>query len=209
MSDTNTSQPASTLPSRTGVQAGWITTLQRLYHQVFGTVERATDGWLTGLLARLVFAAVLFTYFINSAFTKVGAGISGFFQVQDGAYFQILPTVMETYGYDTSGLPFFYDLIVYAGTYSEFLLPVLIVAGLFARAAALGMIGFIAVQSFVDINFHNADAKTIGALFDRMPDSVIADQRLLWVFVLVVIAVKGAGYVSLDALLSRWWHKAA
>jgi putative oxidoreductase len=67
--------------------------------------------------------------------------------------------------------------------------------------AALGMIGFIAVQSFVDIAFHHADEKTIGALFDRFPDSVILDQRALWMVLLVTLAVRGAGMVSLDHLL--------
>jgi putative oxidoreductase len=208
MTETNTRQTASTLPSG-GALTSLVAKLQQLHQKVFATVEGATDGWLTGLLARLVFLAVLFGYFIHSAFTKVGAGVTGFFQVQDGAYFQILPSVMEAYSYDTANVPFFYDLVVYAGTYSEFVLPVMIVLGLFARVAALGMIGFITVQTFVDIKFHGVDATTIGGLFDRVPGSVIADQRVLWVFLLVVIIVKGAGYISLDALLSRWWRKTA
>ena len=37
------------------------------------------------------------------------------------------------------------------------------------------------------------DAGTIGALFDRFPDSVILDQRLLWIFPLAYLVVKGAG----------------
>ena len=49
-----------------------------------------------------------------------------------------------------------YGLVVTVGTYSEFLLPVLIVLGLFTRIAALGMIGFTLVQSFVDITWHGA-----------------------------------------------------
>jgi putative oxidoreductase len=82
-------------------------------------------------------------------------------------------------------------------------LPMLIVAGLATRLAALGMIAFIAVQSFVDVAFHHADAATIGALFDRLPGAVILDRRALWIFLLVVLVVKGAGALSLDRVFGR------
>jgi putative oxidoreductase len=88
--------------------------------------------------------------------------------------------------------------MVFLGSYGEILFPLLLVAGLFTRAAALAMIGFIIVQSLTDILVHNVDATTIGSLFDRFPDSVILDQRLLWIFPLVYLAVKGAGWLSLD-----------
>jgi putative oxidoreductase len=174
-----------------------------VYRCAFGLVETRLDGWFLGLLARLVFAAVLLVYYLNSARTKVGDGFAGFFSVGDNAYFQILPSVVEAYGFDVSQVPFFpYDIIVVAGTYAEFILPFLIVLGLFTRLAALGMIGFIVVQSFVDIAFHGADAKTIGSWFDRFADAAILDQRALWVFLLVTLVVKGAGAVSLDRLLA-------
>ncbi|MEO0763690.1 MAG: DoxX family membrane protein, partial [Pseudomonadota bacterium] len=166
--------------------------------------ERALDGWLTGLAARLVFAAVLFGYYWNSALTKVGEGVGGFFQVADGAYFQIVPPVVEAAGYDASAVAFWpWGLIVTMGTYTEFALPVMIVLGLLTRVAALGMIVFIVVQSYVDIAFHAVDAETIGALFDRIPTAAILDQRALWVFLLLVLVIKGAGALSLDALISR------
>lgn len=181
-----------------------IARLTALYDRIFGLVETLLDGWFLGALARLVFAAVLLVYYLNSASTKVGEGIAGFFSVGDGAYIQILPSVMEAYGYDSSQIPFFpYHLIVIVGTYAEFTLPILIVLGLFTRLAALGMIGFIVVQSAVDILFHGVDAATIGSWFDRVPGAAILDQRALWVFVLVVLVVKGAGTLSLDALLDR------
>jgi putative oxidoreductase len=92
--------------------------------------------------------------------------------------------------------------VVLAGTYAEFILPLLIVIGLFTRLASLGMIGFVIVQSLTDIYGHGAtDGKTLGALFDRFPDAVILDQRLFWVFLLAVLVVKGAGALSVDALL--------
>jgi putative oxidoreductase len=171
---------------------------------VFGLLERRLDGWFLGLLARFVFAAVLLVYYLNSAATKVGTGIAGFFSIGDNAYFQILPSVVEAYGYDASQVPFFpWDLIVVAGTYGEFILPILIVLGLFTRLAALGMIGFTLVQSYVDIAFHGANAETIGAWFDRFSDAAILDQRALWVFLLIYLVVRGAGAVSLDWVLQR------
>jgi putative oxidoreductase len=175
-----------------------------LHGRIFGLVETQLDGWFTGLAARFAFAAVLLIYYLNSAATKVGEGITGFFSIGDNAYFQILPSVVEAYGYDASQVPFFpWDLIVFAGTYAEFILPLLIVLGLFTRLASLGMIGFIVVQSYVDIAFHGADDKTVGAWFDRFSDAAILDQRLLWVFLLAVLVVKGAGALSLDWLLNR------
>jgi putative oxidoreductase len=181
-----------------------ITRLTALHGHIFGLAEARLDGWFLGLFARFVFAAVLLVYYLNSAATKVGEGIAGFFSIGDNAYFQILPSVVEAYGYDASQVPFFpWDLIVIAGTYAEFVLPLLIVLGLFTRLAALGMIGFIALQSYVDIAFHGADAATIGAWFDYLSNAAILDQRALWVFLLVTLAVKGAGAVSLDALLCR------
>ncbi|MEO3428255.1 DoxX family protein [Pelagibius sp. CAU 1746] len=176
----------------------------RLYHCTTTLAEARLDGWFLGLTARFFFAAVLLVYYLNSAATKVGEGIAGFFSVGDNAYFQILPSVVEAYNYDASQVPFFpYDLIVIAGTYAEFILPILIVLGLFTRLAALGMIGFTLVQSYVDIAFHGVDAKTIGAWFDRFSDAAILDQRALWVFLLVYLVVKGAGAVSLDWVLGR------
>ena len=178
--------------------------LADLHAAAFGAFERALDGWFLGLFGRLVFAAVLFGYYWNSALTKVGDGALGFFTVSDAAYFQIVPPVVEAAGYDASAVPFLpWGLIVTAGTYAEFLLPLLIVAGLMTRLAALGMIVFVVVQSYVDIVFHGADAATIGALFDRAPGATILDQRALWVFLFAYLVVKGAGAVSLDSVLAR------
>jgi len=175
-----------------------------LHNKLFGMIECALKGWLPGLLARLVFAAVLLVYFLNSAARKLGEGVAGFFSVSDSAYFQILPPVIERYNYDATQVPFFpWDIIVYLGTYSEFVLPVLIVVGLFTRIAALGMIGFVCVQSYVDIAFHNVDAATIGGWFDHLSNAAIMDQRALWVFLLAYLVIHGAGAVSLDSVFSK------
>jgi len=149
----------------------------RLHGGFFGFFQRNLQEWLPGLLARLVFAGVLFMYFFNSAKTKVGEGLEGFLTLEDGAFAQILPALMERHSYDVSAIPFIpYHLIVYAGTYAEFILPVLIVLGLFTRLAAVGMIGFVIVQSIVDITGHHADAETIGAWFDGITSKLSLDH---------------------------------
>ncbi|WP_428688630.1 DoxX family membrane protein [Roseibium sp.] len=180
----------------------------RLYSMVFGALERLTDGWFLGLAARFIFASVLFQFFWNSALTKIGGHIMNIFTPTAGAYAQMLPKLMEQVGYDTSQIAFFpYGLMVLLGTWGEFVLPVLVVLGLFTRFASLGMIVFIIVMSYVDIYGHGVDAKTIGALFDGEPYAVISDDRLLWIFVLLVPALKGPGVVSLDWLLGRYYRK--
>ena len=88
------------------------------------------------------------------------------------------------------------------GSWAEMILPLLILLGLFTRGAALGMIGFIIVQSLTDIFGHGADAATIGGWFDRASDALILDQRLLWVFLLLVLVVQGGGRYALDHWLS-------
>lgn len=181
-----------------------INHVKGLHDVVFSFVERITEGWFLGLFARFVFAAVLWGYFLSSARTKVGEGFFGFFSVSSGAYYQIALPAVEAAGGDVNAVAFIpWGLIVTLGTYAEFILPVLIVFGLFSRIAAVGMICFIAVQTLVDITVHQVEPETIGALFDRFPNSVILDQRLLWILPLIYLAIKGAGLISLDAVLSK------
>jgi putative oxidoreductase len=179
--------------------------LLSLYDKIVSAVERLTQGWFFGLFARFAFASVLIFYFLNSARTKVGEGLTGFLSISDNAYYQIALPAVEAAGGDVSQVAFFpWGLMVAAGTYAEFMLPGLIVLGLFTRIAAVGMVAFVAVQSYVDIVVHRVGAETIGAMFDRFPDGLIADQRLLWIFPLVYLTVRGAGAISLDRLLLVW-----
>ncbi len=180
--------------------SGIISKLTTLHNAVFGGIERALDGWALGLLARLVFSSVTMLFFWNSAKTKIGDSI---FSPSTGAYAQIFPKKFEAVGYDSDALSALDTLIVLLGTYAEFILPALILIGLFTRLSSAAMIGFIVVMSIVDITGHGADAKTIGTIFDRIQDGVILDQRLLWVFPLVYLIIKGAGAISVDGLLGR------
>ncbi|RVT85275.1 DoxX family protein [Rhodobacteraceae bacterium CCMM004] len=178
-----------------------MTALIRLHDSLFDAVERHT-AWLIPTLARLCFAAVLLFYYWASAATKLGDGVLGLFRFSNGAYIQIFPKTVEAAGYDVSQLGIVHWLVVLAATWGEFLLPLLIVIGLATRLAALGMIGFVVVQSVVDITGHGADAATIGSWFDRLPSALILDQRAFWIFALLVLVIRGAGPISLDRLLA-------
>lgn len=180
-----------------------MTRLISLHNSVFGLVGRLGDHVLP-LLARFVFAAVLLFYFWRSAMTKLGDGLFGFIRPSVGAYTQMFPKQMEAVSYDVSQLGMGQYLVAVLGTWAEFILPLLIVLGLATRLAALGMIGFVVVQSLTDVYGHGAtDAQTLGAWFDGNSGSLILDQRSFWIFLLLYLAVRGAGAISLDGLMRR------
>lgn len=164
-----------------------------LHLDVAAALDRQAD-WLLPTLARLAFGGVLFGYFWASALTK----FDGPFSPSMGSYAQIFPKAFEAAGYDPSGLSLWHALVVMAGGYAEFVLPMLIVLGLLTRLAALGMMGFVVVQSLTDIMGHGAAA---GAWFDRASDALILDQRALWLLLLAVLLCKGAGPLSADRYL--------
>ena len=171
-----------------------------IHDGLFNWLQARFGDWLPGLAARLSYLAVMAPYYLNSALTKPGEGLLGVFAPAAGAFAQILPSVAEQHGYDTSAIPFFpWHVIVILGTLTEFVLPVLIVIGLFTRYCALAMMGFIVVQTYVDYAFHGV---ATGMLFDNQPTDLL-DHRLLWLFVLLVLAFIGPGRVSLDAWLRK------
>lgn len=153
-------------------------------------------------LARLGFAGVLLVYFWNSARTKLGDGPFGFLFPSDGAYIQIFPKAVEAAGYDVGQLGLVHYAVVLAGTLAEFVLPALLISGLFTRLAALGMLGFITVQSLTDIYGHGVGGEALGRWFDVAPDALILDQRALWALLLTVLVFLGAGPLSIDRLVS-------
>ncbi len=173
-----------------------------LHDAVFDRVERLSPVLLP-TLARLIFAGVLLLYFWSSAKTKLGEGFFGFLSPSTGAYAQIFPKKAEAVLYDASQFSLPEKLIILAGTWAEFILPLLIVIGLLTRLAALGMIGFVVVQSLTDIFGHGADAATIGTWFDKASDAHIMDQRAFWVFLLVYLVMRGGGPLSVDRALAR------
>ena len=171
-----------------------MTALLSLYAKAAGLADRQAD-WLLPSAARLVFAAVLFAYFWASAGTK----LDGVFTPSLGSYAQIFPKAFEAAGYDVTQMGLWHRLVVLAGAWAEYALPVLIVLGLFTRLAALGMAGFVVVQSLTDIFGHGAGA---GAWFDAASDALILDQRAFWMLLFLVLILKGAGPLSVDRLLS-------
>lgn len=177
-------------------------TLTTLHDRIFGGVETLTVPVMT-TLARFLFGAVLLVYYWNSGLTKLGDGFLGFLFPSDGAYVQIFPKVVEAASYDLSQLGLIHWAVVVAGTWAEFLLPLAIILGLFTRLAALGMIGFVVVQTLTDLYGHGGIGHegTLGAWFDRMPDSIVLDQRAFWVFVLLYLVFRGGGPLSADRIL--------
>lgn len=180
-----------------------MTAVLNLYTTLMGTVLRLLGDWFLPSFARFSFAAVLLFYFWNSALTKIGSGIFGIFSPTENAYIQIFPKKFEAAGYDITQMGGFDWLVAVAGTCAEFILPLLIVIGLFTRLAALGMAGFVIVQSYVDVVGHGVSGKTLGAWFDGPSDALILDQRLMWMLLFAVLFLKGAGPVSIDRILRQ------
>lgn len=174
--------------------------LLSLHDAIFASISKVFGNWALPTLARFAFAAVLLMYFWKSAKTKLGDGIGGLFNLDPNGYVQIFPKKLEALGYDPAGLNIVYKFIAVIGTWSEFILPALIILGLFTRLAALGMIGFIAVQTLVDVTGHGAK---IGQWFNNSSGELIADQRLLWFVLFAIMIIKGAGPFSLDRILKR------
>lgn len=161
-------------------------------------------GTVLPLVARAVFALTLFAFFWKSAKTKLGEGILGFLSPSAGAYAQIFPAKFEAAGYDTAAMSIIDWAVVMAGTYGEFILPVLIVIGLATRLAALGMIVFIVVMSVVDVTGHGV---VMGSLLDGNPMSLIPDQRLYWMIPLLILVFTGGGPVSADRFVMRYYRQ--
>jgi len=164
------------------------------------TLKNRVAPELLPAFARFSFAATLLVFFWRSALTKVGDGFSGLWTPSLNAYAQVLPKKFEAAGYDVSAMGVMDQLIVVAGTWGEFVLPVLIVLGLFTRLASLGMLGFLAVMTLVDITGHGV---VPGVWFDGDPKGIVADLRLYWVLALLVLLCHGGGSLSLDRFVKK------
>lgn len=162
-----------------------------LHNQAFSKVANAE--WIVPTLARLVFVAVLLMYYWNSATLKIDGSI---FTPSAGAFGQIFPKAAEAAVYDVSQMNILQRLVIFLGTVAEFVLPLLLLVGLLTRLSALAMIGFVMVQTLVDVTGHGVK---LGVLFDNT--QTLIDERTLWVFLFAIIALKGAGPLSLDRLL--------
>lgn len=164
------------------------------YTTALHTLDR-TSEFAVPTLARLTFIAVLLVYYWNSATLKIDGSI---FSASAGAFGQIFPKAAEAVLWDVSQMNIFQRLVIFFGTVAEFVLPALILFGFLTRLAAIGMIGFIWVQTIVDITGHGV---SLGSLFDNT--LTLVDQRVMWTFLMLVIVFKGAGALSIDALFRK------
>jgi uncharacterized membrane protein YphA (DoxX/SURF4 family) len=156
------------------------------------------------LASRLVFAAVLLPWFLVGGASRIaGLAVSvgpavGVLPLSLGAFHAYLPGSVADL---SSGLPevaFSLQAYVAAMVLLELALPLMIVAGWWARVAApllmLHQLAYwLGAQPWSEA----------GAAFDASPFEMIPDQLLLWAMLLAPIALFGAGPLSIDACLSR------
>ena len=128
-----TLDPATLLKGAPSMQA-----LVTVHTRVFGALETHLAPALLPTLARFVFVAALFGYYWTSGLTKIGDGLPGFLNISSGAYIQIVPRAFDAVGYDPSALGLLPRMVVLFGTWAEFILPVLLLIGLFTRLRRLG-----------------------------------------------------------------------
>lgn len=86
------------------------------------------------------------------------------------------------------------QLAAIAGTAGEIIFPLLLIAGLFGRLAAVGLlaVNVMAVVAYAHV--------LLGAGFEAA-----LGQHYLWGFMLVILAVYGPGRYSLDAWFGARW----
>ncbi|SOC31033.1 DoxX family protein [Thalassospira xiamenensis] len=178
--------------------------LFRLYVYYEKITDKIPVNSSISLISRIVFSLVLFNYYLGSFSTKFEVGPGLDFSLTSGAFAQILPDIADKFQYNVDAIPFFpWHIIVASGTIAELTLPLMIVAGFMTRLSALAMLFFVAVQTFVDIYFHGAEA---GRLFNGLSGELI-DQRLLWEFLIGILALVGGGKISVDHLLRNKFGK--
>ena len=149
-----------------------MTRILALYDRAVALVATKLPEGLMLLFMRVVLAGI----FWRSGQTKIAEGT--WFTISDNAY-----ALFET---EYSGVPLPSHLAAVMATMSEHLFPVLLVFGLFTRAAALSLLGMtMVIQIFV------------------YPDAWWTEHSL-WMAMQLALIVRGAGLFSLDALLSKF-----
>ena len=110
---------------------------------------------------------------------------SGATKVAEDTWFQLTDTTYELFRTEYAGVPLPAELAAVMANTSEHVLPALLLAGLFTRGAALGLLGMtMVIQFFV------------------FPDAWWPEHSL-WVALAAVLILRGGGLLSLDALLTR------
>jgi putative oxidoreductase len=110
---------------------------------------------------------------------------SGRTKVEEGSWLTVSDTAKFLFEEEYSGVPLPAEFATYMATYSEHVFPVLLVLGLFTRLSALALLGMtMIIQIFV------------------YPEAWWS-VHMIWVALALVLIVRGAGKLSLDALLTR------
>lgn len=110
---------------------------------------------------------------------------SGRTKVEEGTWFSLSETTYELFRSEYSGLPLPPEFAALAATAAEHVLPALLLAGLFTRVSALGLLGMtMTIQLFV------------------YPDAWWPVHSL-WAALAALLVVRGGGRLSLDAPLAR------
>ena len=110
---------------------------------------------------------------------------SGQTKVVEGTWFQLTDTTYELFRTEYAGVPLPPELATVLANTAEHVLPVLLLAGLFTRLSALGLLGMtMMIQLFV------------------YPDAWWPEHSL-WVGLALILILRGGGLFSLDALLVR------
>ena len=110
---------------------------------------------------------------------------SGQTKVAEGTWFQLTDSTYELFRTEYAGVPLPAELAAVLANTAEHVLPALLLAGLFTRGAALGLLGMtMVIQIFV------------------YPDAWWTEHAL-WAALAAVLILRGGGLLSLDALLTR------
>lgn len=106
-------------------------------------------------------------------------------KVEDGSWFSISDTTYFLFAEEYSGVPLPSDLAAVLATVSEHVFPILLVLGLFTRLSALALLGMtMVIQIFV------------------YPEAWWPVHSL-WAALALILIMRGAGSISLDAPLLR------
>lgn len=149
-----------------------LATPLRLYDAAAARLSGAIPEGLALLLTRVALGGV----FWRSGQTKV----------EDGTFFKVTDATVELFRTEYAGVPLLPpELAAPMANAAEHILPALLLAGLFSRFAALGLIGMtLVIQVFV------------------YPDAWWPEHSL-WMAMALMLVVRGGGRFSLDALLVR------
>ncbi len=147
--------------------------LQSLWSRITGILSGAAIESIALLLTRIALGLI----FWRSYETKI----------VDGTWLEIDPTQYIIFANEFTGLPLSPDLAVPMTVYAEFLLPILLIIGLFSRFAAAGLaVMALVIQIFVFPTW---------AHFFGWDITVLAMAG--------VIISRGPGVLSVDHILSR------